>query len=291
MADFDLWENYTRKQIAARWGYRGEAAIERGVVTPQGTGKIWLFVTREKQRSLTQYNDSIYDNVLLWEGERKHRTDQRIVNTRETGEQIFLFFRSKHHQEFIYFGRIRLLNYEINTETPSHFAFEIEALSPQIESRANEMESLSIADTGPTDRLALRTERVGQHKWRRQLLRLWDQSCSVTSLQKERLLRASHIKPWQHSSDKDRLHQHNGLILNPSLDCLFDCGFITFRHDGGHIEISGVLSERDRKILNIREDMALRKTLPEHKEYLGYHNDCVFEKWMKADKLQQTLSL
>ena len=291
MTDFDLWGNYTRKQIAARWGYDGEEAIWRGVVTPRGTQQIWLFVTREKQTSLTQYNDSIYDNVLLWESEKRHGNDQRIVNTLATGEKMFLFFRSKHHQEFIYFGRIRLLNYKLNAERPSHFAFEIEALTPQSENRTDTTAPSAVIDPGPTDRIALRKERVGQTKWRHQLLQLWDQTCSVTSLQKERLLRASHIKPWQHSSNKDRLHQHNGLILNPSLDCLFDCGFITFRHDGGHIEISDVLSERDRKILNIHEDMALRKTLPEHKEYLGYHNDCVFEKWMKADKLQQTFSL
>ena len=291
MADFDLWKNYTREQIAAHWDYRGVAAISRGVVTPRGLKQIWLFVTREKQKSLTQYNDSIYDNVLLWEGEKGHRTDQRIVSTLTSGEKIFLFFRTRHHQEFIYFGGIRLLNYELNEGRPSHFAFEIEALTPQVENYTDVTVPSAVTDLGPTTKIAPHTERVGQAKWRRQLLQLWDQSCSVTLLQKERLLRASHIKPWQHCSDKDRLHRHNGLILNPSLDCLFDCGFITFRHNGGHIKISDILSERDRKILGVRAEMSLRKTFSENKEYLKYHNDCVFEKWRKADALQQTLQL
>lgn len=291
MADFDLWKNYTREQIAVHWGYRGVEAISRGVVTPQGSGQIWLFVTREKQKSLTQYNDSIYDNVLLWEGEQKHRNDRRIADTPTSGEEIFLFFRTRHHQEFIYFGRIHLLKYELNTGAPSHFAFEVDALSPQPESHTGTTTSPVVTDPGPTDRIALRAERIGQAKWRRQLLQLWDKSCSVTSLQKERLLRASHIKPWKHCSDKDRLHQHNGLILNPSLDCLFDYGFITFQHKGGHITISDILSEPDRRILGVHKEMLLRKTFSENKEYLEYHNDCVFEQWRKASALQRTLQL
>lgn len=206
------------------------------------------------------------------------------MNTQTTDEEIYLFFRAKHHRKFIYFGRIYLLNYVLKTEAPSQFFFEIESLSPYLEHQVNV--TTSLADTNPypeaTDRIVLRTERIGQSKWRQQLLQLWDKSCSVTELQEERLLRASHIKPWQHCSDRDRLHQHNGLILNPSLDCLFDCGFITFRHNGGRIAISNALSGFDRRILNVHDKMALRKTLPGNKEYLEYHNDCVFEKWLKA---------
>ena len=283
--NFDLWENYTRKHIAKHLGFEAQQAIWRGVVTPKNTKQILLFVTREKQKSLPQYNDSIYGNVLFWEGEKRHRNDQRIVNAQKTDEEIYLFFRTKHRQKFIYFGRIYLLNYVLKTETPSQFSFEIESLSPYLEIERMRRHHL-FPDASPnpevTDRMALRTERIGQSQWRRQLLQLWDKSCSVTELQEERLLRASHIKPWQHCSDRDRLHQHNGLILNPSLDCLFDCGFITFQHNRGRIAISNALSGFDQKILNVHDGMTLRKTFPGHKEYLEYHNDCVFEKWMKA---------
>ena len=289
MAKFKLWQNYTRKQIAAELGYQSDAATHCGVVCPKNTNKIWLFVTRKQQTA--RYNNSIYANILLWEGQKGHRTDQRIINSPATSDKIFLFFRAKHHQELIYFGRIRLLKYERNTTTPSRFVFEIEALSPQSEKYAKTTTSIAVTDPGPTGRIALRTERIGQANWRSRLLQLWDQSCSVTLLKKEKLLRASHIKPWRHCSDKDRLHQYNGLILNPSLDCLFDCGFITFRHNRGRIKISNVLSEQDREILGVYEEMSLRKAFSKNKEYLEYHNDCVFEKWMKASELQRTLSL
>lgn len=290
VVNFDLWESYKRRQIAEHLGYRSEAAIWSGVATPKNTKQIWLFVTRVKQRSLTQYNDSIYGNVLHWEGQQRHRTDKRIANARKNDDEIHLFFRAKHHQDFIYFGQIHLLSYKPRLEAPSQFSFEIEALSFEVETLPpylNQADATtSLTDTSPnpemTDRITLHTERIGHSKWRQQLLRLWDQSCSVTELQKEKLLRASHIKPWQHCSNRDRLHQHNGLILNPSLDCLFDRGFITFRYKGGHIAISNTLSDQDRKILYVHREMSLRKTYPGHKEYLEYHNDCVFEKWMKA---------
>lgn len=292
MVDFKLWQNYTRKQIAEYWGYSTQRAIWRGVVCPKNTGNIYLFVTQKNQKSLTQYNDGIYGSILHWEGEQKHQNDKRIINAHTNGEKIFLFFRMKYRRKFIYFGRIHLLNSELKTEEPSRFLFEIETLSPLFESRANTATTATVIDFDPdmTDRTVLRKERVGHDKWRHQLLQLWNQSCSVTGLQEKRLLRASHIKPWRHSSDEERLHPHNGLVLNPSLDCLFDCGFITFLHPEGHIKISNVLGKRDRKILNVRKEMSLRKTFPKNREYLEYHNDCVFEKWIKARDLQYTFS-
>ena len=46
-----------------------------------------------------------------------------------------------------------------------------------------------------TTRDALVKARVGQGRWRDDLLRFWSSRCAVTGLQVEKLLRASHIKP------------------------------------------------------------------------------------------------
>jgi hypothetical protein len=45
-------------------------------------------------------------------------------------------------------------------------------------------------------------------------------------------LRASHCKPWRDSTNEERLDGENGLLLTPSIDHLFDRGFISFRSDG-----------------------------------------------------------
>jgi putative restriction endonuclease len=43
---------------------------------------------------------------------------------------------------------------------------------------------------------------------------------------------ASHIKPWRESTNEQRLNGENGLLLTPSIDHLFDRGFISFEANG-----------------------------------------------------------
>jgi putative restriction endonuclease len=50
---------------------------------------------------------------------------------------------------------------------------------------------------------------------------------------------ASHIKPWCESTNEERLNGENGLLLTPSIDHLFDRGFISFE-DNGELLISDV---------------------------------------------------
>ena len=47
----------------------------------------------------------------------------------------------------------------------------------------------------------------------------------------ERLLIASHIKPWAASTDYEKTDPYNGYMLSPMIDKLFDRGFITFSED------------------------------------------------------------
>ena len=90
------------------------------------------------------------------------------------------------------------------------------------------------------------------------------------------VLRASHIKPWRKSSDKERLDPYNGLLLIPNLDVLFDVGLITFE-DNGQIRISDHLSHEDRESLRIHEGLKLKKVFDENKEYLKCHRDNFFK--------------
>ena len=57
-------EKYSRPVLTELWGYKGTAAISRGVVTPAGSNIIILFVTKEKQESFPQYNDYIDGNIV-----------------------------------------------------------------------------------------------------------------------------------------------------------------------------------------------------------------------------------
>ncbi|MBN1267665.1 MAG: HNH endonuclease, partial [Anaerolineales bacterium] len=84
---------------------------------------------------------------------------------------------------------------------------------------------------GPTEKTAVIQSRVGQGRFRRYLIDYWG-GCAVTGANKIDLLKASHIKPWKVSSNKERLDVYNGLLLTPNLDSVFDQGFISFTQLG-----------------------------------------------------------
>lgn len=56
--------------------------------------------------------------------------------------------------------------------------------------------------------------------------------CRITKVENPAHLRASHCKPWRNSSNAERLNGENGLLLTPSIDHLFDRGFISFENTG-----------------------------------------------------------
>jgi hypothetical protein len=91
---------YERPELAAMWGYKDWHAIGRGIVTPAKHNVVILFVTREKQAALTQYQDHFEGDELHMDGETNHAADQRIVTASSAGDQIHLFYRDRHHSPF-----------------------------------------------------------------------------------------------------------------------------------------------------------------------------------------------
>src|SRR5256885_16576834 len=59
-----------------------------------------------------------------------------------------------------------------------------------------------------------------------------EKRCRLTGVSDTRLLVASHIKPWKDSTNQERLDGHNGLLLSPHVDRLFDRHLISFTDDG-----------------------------------------------------------
>lgn len=119
-----LGEIYTRKELADLWGYENEKAISRGIITPKGSKIIILFVTRIKQKNFIQYKDYFEGDLLYMEGEKQHGSDNRIIQAGAAGEKIYLFYRERHHQPFVYYGLIQLISFTRNTPSPSEFVFQ-----------------------------------------------------------------------------------------------------------------------------------------------------------------------
>ncbi|MHB1921364.1 MAG: HNH endonuclease [Chitinophagaceae bacterium] len=83
-----------------------------------------------------------------------------------------------------------------------------------------------------TERSGLVTSRVGQGAYRKRIIHRWEYQCAVTKFNKLEILIASHIIPWSKSTDRERLDVHNGILLSPTYDALFDQHLISFDHQG-----------------------------------------------------------
>ena len=104
------------------------------------------------------------------------------------------------------------------------------------------------------------------------------QFCPFTLVNDERLLIASHIKPWVKSNDKEKVDPKNGFIFTPTYDKLFDRGFITFESDKT-LRVSPWLSPMNQKRLGIYTGMLIEKlNLDDRREeYLKYHRENIFK--------------
>ena len=125
-----------------------------------------------------------------------------------------------------------------------------------------------------TTKESLIQARIGQGRFRRQLMQIWNNRCAVTECGVPQLLKASHIIPWRHANNKQRLDPNNGLLLIANLDALFDDAnsdsvLISF-HDSGEMIISESVSDEERIRLGIPQP--LRQPLNEsQRKYLSYH--------------------
>lgn len=123
--------------------------------------------------------------------------------------------------------------------------------------------------------------RIGQEKYRRAVIEYMPQ-CPFSKITDERLLIASHIKPYS-ACIKEKREDHaldylNGLALSPTYDRLFDQGYITFS-DNGELICGTQLSSYTWEKLSINPTAKNKmRIFPENREYyLDYHRKHVFQ--------------
>ncbi|MBO6219356.1 MAG: HNH endonuclease [Treponema sp.] len=119
--------------------------------------------------------------------------------------------------------------------------------------------------------------RQGQGKFRDKLLEECP-FCPITMCTEEKLLIASHIKPWAVSNEKEKIDPKNGFMLSPLYDKLFDKGFITFTNDK-HMILSNWISNKNYERLGVVNNSYYQMLPIDDKriEYLEYHRTSVFK--------------
>jgi hypothetical protein len=125
-----------------------------------------------------------------------------------------------------------------------------------------------------TEKAALVLARRGQGLFRNRV-RAFEPQCRVTGVSSDRLLVASHIKPWKSSTNNERLDGNNGLFLSPHIDKLFDSGLISFSKRGA-VYVSPDLDLDVLPKWKIDPTNNVGPFSPDQTYFLEYHREMVF---------------
>jgi putative restriction endonuclease len=131
------------------------------------------------------------------------------------------------------------------------------------------------ASVKETEREALIRARRGQGLFKQRVAAI-ESNCRITSVNNLVHLVASHRKPWRDSTHDERLNGENGLLLTPSIDHLFDRGFIGFE-DSGRLIISPVAHRPSLARMGIETDKAINVGgfTEGQREFLEFHRNSV----------------
>jgi putative restriction endonuclease len=137
-------------------------------------------------------------------------------------------------------------------------------------------EQIIRTESSETTRVALVSSRIGQGRFRKELSKI-EKQCRITKVDRSEHLIASHIKPWRDGDNSERLDPENGLMLTPSIDHLFDKGFIAFE-DTGQVLIAGVADRTTLGKMGVTSAITDtgRGFTEGQKRYLEYHREYIF---------------
>jgi hypothetical protein len=139
--------------------------------------------------------------------------------------------------------------------------------------RANIEKDVAIPQT---TREQLVLARRGQGRFRENVSRI-ETRCRVTGVNRPEHLIASHCKPWRDSDNTERLDGENGLMLTPSIDHLFDRGFISFENNG-ELLVSRVAHEFSLRKMGVPVGVKFNAGAfsDGQRRYLDFHRESVF---------------
>ncbi len=244
--EYEQQEQKYRQNISANWEIYHQKLREL-------SGKEFFNISRAVEHDETRYyiksDDAIFDYfraVVL--PMISYVSILKLKN--QSGDFLFLFRPT--------------LSYAFN---PYYHPAKVEEVEKEIEEK----------ELPEQEKQQLVKARIGQGAYRQKLLNE-SSECVITRVNDERVLMASHIKPWSVSDDNEKIDPNNGLVLTPTYDKLFDQGFISFEDDGTLL-ISPYISPLNIKKLNLATSRKF--VLPpsvKRCKYLAYHRENIFKK-------------
>ncbi len=231
----------------------------------------YIFIFSGKSGQLYGYNDGWdHPDVFTYSGEGQvgdmkfTKGNLALKEHLNTGKRVFLFESDKKSAsvrfitELEYFDSDFGESFDVNGNVRVGIKFFFKRKGAQLPYSAQQLDTSALiaeSDTSDTykisaitERIGLVTTRVGQGAYRKRLLHRWEYKCAVTGFNKLEILIASHIVPWSTSTHEERQDVHNGLLLSPVYDALFDKHLISFDAQGAIILSSQIEAEAYRRI-------------------------------------------
>lgn len=129
-----------------------------------------------------------------------------------------------------------------------------------------------------TDRETIIRARRGQGLFKQRVTEI-ESRCRITGVTNLVHLVASHCKPWRDSTNEERLNGENGLLLTPTIDHLFDRGFIGFE-DSGTLIISPVAHRPSLQRMGVETEqvVSVGSFTEGQRNFLNFHRNAVLLK-------------
>ena len=273
-------KEYKRKELHDFFGGQRQG----GIATPKEHP--YIFIISSKRGKDHGYIDGWIDEnkFFLYTGEGQNgdmdfKSGNKAIRDHCTnGKKVLLFEETK--KTFIELkAELKLIDYSFIQTLDSgnknrkaiQFKFAAESFSQESKNyteKRNIIHTKTHLKPNKTESKGLVTSRVGQGFYRQELIKKFDNKCAVTGINIEEILIASHIVPWRHSNDEERLDVENGILLSPLYDSLFDRNLISFE-DNGEIIISEKV--QDKELISVLNFNAKIKISEGMKKYLNKH--------------------
>ena len=273
-------KEYKRKELHDFFGGQRQG----GIATPKEHP--YIFIISSKRGKDHGYIDGWIDEnkFFLYTGEGQNGDmdfksgNKAIRDHCENRKKVLLFEETK--KTFIELkAELKLIDYSFIQTLDSgnknrkaiQFKFAAESFSQESKNyteKRNIIHTKTHLKPNKTESKGLVTSRVGQGFYRQELIKKFDNKCAVTGINIEEILIASHIVPWRHSNDEERLDVENGILLSPLYDSLFDRNLISFE-DNGEIIISEKV--QDKELISVLNFNAKIKISEGMKKYLNKH--------------------
>ena len=289
---FEVGALYHRKnQIHSLLGGQEQG----GISTPKDHKVIIAFTGEPGVPHL--YPDRLDDDGIFHyfgegqKGDMRYSGGNRAIEEHvKDGKKLIIFQAMGKGRPYRYLGEHILLSSYIRDSTPDcegrqrqAIVFRLDPVNSSHGSGSSEEENsideaIANADAGGTAKELVVQIRTKQRLFRNRLIGV-EKGCRLTKIEDLRFLLASHIKPWADSSDEERVDGHNGLLLAPHADLLFDRGWISFRGNGELLVASNMPPAVENMLrLDLKRGRSYGAFSARQQTYMESHRDFILDK-------------